>query len=120
MSKFVSVLETIGRDFEKGLKAILPYATTMGEVAVSVFAPGLGPMFNTTVQAVALAEQKYAALGKQTGSGASKLADVLRLIEPVVAKGLADAGRPNDTAAVTGYINSVVAVLNAAPAPAAS
>lgn len=116
MSKFVSILETIGRDFKKGLDAILPWAKTAGAVAVQVFAPELGPMFNMTVAAVALAEQKYAALGKQSGSGKQKLADVLQIAGPVIAQGLADAGKANDDAAVQNYINAVVSVLNAAPA----
>jgi|GEM_PF-6646317 len=118
-NKAISFLEAIGKDFVKGLNAILPYAATMGETAVSIFAPSLGSLFNTTVSAVVLAEQKYAALGKQNGTGAQKLADVLQISEPVIAQGLTDAGRPSDTAAVTSYINSVVTVLNAAPAPSA-
>ena len=119
MNKFVSFLETVGRDFQKGLTAILPYAAGGGEVAVAAFAPALGPMFNSTVSAVVLAEQKYVAL-KNTKAGASKLADVVQLMGPVIAKGLEDAGKPNDTAAVQGYINSVVAVLSAAPATQAA
>jgi hypothetical protein len=115
MSKFLSILETIGRDFKKGLDAILPYAETAGEVAVNIFAPALGPLFNSTVTAVSLAEQKAAALGKQTGTGAQKLADVLQIMEPVIAQGLADAGKASDTAAVTNYINAIVTILNAAP-----
>jgi hypothetical protein len=119
-SKFVSFLEAVGKDFQKGLHFILPIAASSGEVAVSLFAPSLGPLFNSTVNAVVLAEQKYAALGKQSGSGAQKLADVLQIAEPVVAQGLADAGQDHDTAAVTNYVNGVVAVLNAAPSPAPS
>jgi hypothetical protein len=119
-NKFVTVLEAIGKDFEKGLSAILPYAQTMGETAVSLFAPSLGPLFNSTVTVVAAAEQKYAALGKQSGTGPSKLADVLQIAEPVIAQGLAAAGKASDTAAVTNYVNSVVTVLNAAPAPVKS
>jgi len=119
LNKFVSFLETVGRDFQKGLTAILPYAAGGGEVAVAAFAPALGPMFNSTVSAVVLAEQKYVAL-KNTKAGASKLADVVQLMGPVIAKGLEDAGKPNDTAAVQGYINSVVAVLSAAPATQAA
>ena len=115
-NKFVSFLETVGRDFARGLAAILPWAQA-AEVAVSFFAPALGPLFNTTVSAVVLAEQKYTALGKQKGSGPEKLKDVLQIAEPVIAQGLADAGKSSDTAAVTNYINGVVAVLNAAPAP---
>lgn len=119
-SKFVSFLEAVGKDFQKGLAFMLPIAASSGEVAVAAFAPALGPLFNSTVSAVVLAEQKYAALKTQTGTGAQKLADVVQLIGPVVSQGLADAGKANDQAAVTGYINSVVSVLNAAPAPAPS
>lgn len=113
---FKSVLQAIGEDFLKGLAAILPYAQTVGETAVSLFAPALGPLFNTTVSIVSAAEQKYAALGKQSGTGTSKLADALQIGEPVIAQGLKAAGKASDTAAVTAYINNVVAVLNAAPA----
>jgi hypothetical protein len=119
-NKVVTFLEAIGKDFVKGLDAVLPYAATVGETAVGIFAPSLGPLFNTTVSAIVLAEQKYAALGKQKGTGAQKLADVLQISEPVIAQGLAGRWQPNDTAAVTGYINSVVTVLNAAPGVAPS
>jgi hypothetical protein len=117
-NKFVSFLETAGKDFEKGLAVILPWAAGAGEVAVAAFAPSLGPMFNSTVSAVVLAEQSAAAAGKQTGSGASKLSAVVTLIGPLIAQGLKDAGKANDVAAVQAYVNSVVAVLNAAPTPA--
>jgi hypothetical protein len=116
-NKFVSFLEALGRDFKKGLDFILPLAEGAGEVAVSIFAPALGPLFNTTVSAVALAEQKATALGAQNGSGAQKLADVVQIAGPVIAAGLADAGKSNDNTAVQSYINSVVAILNAIPAP---
>jgi hypothetical protein len=117
MNKFESWLERAGKDFEKGLTFVLPIAASSGEVAVAAFAPALGPMFNSTVNAVVLAEQKYTALGKQTGTGASKLADVVTLMGPVIAQGLKDAGQSSDATAVNGYVSSVVAVLNAAPAP---
>lgn len=117
---FISFLKAVGRDFKKGLDYILPWAAGAGEVAVSLFAPALGPMFNATVSAVVLAEQKAAALGKQDGSGPQKLADVLQIMSPVIAQGLKDAGKDSSTAAVAAYINAVVAVLNAAPAPAAA
>jgi hypothetical protein len=116
---FKSFLAAVGSDFKKGLDFILPWAATAGEVAVQTFAPALGPMFNATVSAVVLAEQKAAAL-KQAKSGTQKLADVLQLMEPVIAQGLADAGKANDQAAVVAYINAVVGVLNAAPAPPTS
>ena len=117
---FISVLDQIGRDFKKGLDVILPYAVPAGEIAISVFAPALGPLFNTSVSAIALVEQKYTALGKQSGTGDAKLAEVLALLQPFLAQGLAAAGKANDTTAVTAYINAIVAVLNAIAAPVAA
>jgi hypothetical protein len=117
-NKVLGFLESVGRGFKKFLSAVLPYAETAGEVAVSIFAPGLGSMFNATVAAVVTAEQNAAAIGKQTGSGVQKLASVVQLMGPLIAQGLADAGKANDTASVEAYINSIVTILNAAPAPA--
>lgn len=112
---FKSWLQKVGEDFKKGLDFILPWAATAGETAVSIFAPALGPLFNSTVTAVATAEQNAAALGKQTGSGAQKLAAVVQIAGNIIKQGLADAGKANDDAAVQAYINSVVTILNAAP-----
>jgi hypothetical protein len=117
-SKFVSFLETVGRDFKKGLNFVLPYAATAGETAVAIFAPQLGPLFNQTVSAVVTAEQNAAALGKQSGTGAQKLASVVQLMGPLIQQGLSDAGQAADDAAVQNYINAIVTILNAAPAPA--
>jgi hypothetical protein len=114
---FISVLQTIGRDFVKGLNFILPYAETAGEIGVQLFLPQFGPAFNSTVAAVALAEQKYTALGKQSGTGPQKLADAAQIAGPVIAVALADAGKANDQAAIQNYINSVVNILNSMPAP---
>lgn len=116
-NKFVSWLEHVGQGFKKGLDFVLHIAETEGKVAVAIFAPALGPLFNTTVTAVAIAEQNLAALGKQSGSGEQKLALVLQMVQPVIAAGLADVGKANDTEAVTAYIKSVVTILNATPAP---
>lgn len=116
-NKFVSWLEHVGQDFKKGLDFTLRIAETEGEAAVAEFAPALGPIFNTTVTGIALAEQNLTALGKQSGTGEAKLALALQILEPVISQGLATAGKASDTAAVTAYINSVVTILNAAPAP---
>lgn len=113
---FKSFLQKVGEDFKKGLDAILPYAETAGKVAVATFAPQFGPAFNATVSVVSMVEQKYAALGKQSGTGASKLSDALTIGEPLIAQALADAGKSHDTASVTKYINEVVDILNAVPA----
>lgn len=113
---FVSILKAIGRDFKKVIDS--PSTIAVERVAAGVgtmLFPALGPLFNSTANAVILAEQKYAALGKQDGSGPQKLSDVLQITEPVIAQALADAGKSHDTAAVTAYINGVVAILNSIP-----
>ena len=110
---FKSVLQKIGEDFEK----VLPWLEKGGQV-LAVFDPSLGALFNTTVNIVGTVEQKYAALGQQSGTGTAKLADALQIGLPVIAQGLKLAGKSSTTADVTNYVNAVVAVLNAAPAPA--
>jgi hypothetical protein len=116
-NKFLSVLETIGRDFQKGLMFVLPFAETAGAIGVQMFFPALGPAYNSTVAAVVLAEQKYAAMGKQSGSGAQKLEDVVQIVGPVVAQALSDAGKSSAEQDVKNYVNSVVNVWNSAPSP---
>ena len=113
---FKSSLQKIGEDFKKGLDFILPWAKTVGEAAVSIYAPALGPLFNQTVCAVAMAEQNFAALGKQSGTGEAKLAAATQIVGGLIKQGLADAGKASDDAAVQGYISSVVTILNSVPA----
>jgi hypothetical protein len=111
---FKSFLTAVGEDFTKAL----PWLQKGGAV-MAVLDPSLGALFNTTVNIVATVEQKYAALGKQSGTGTAKLADALLIGEPVIAQGLKLAGKSSTTADVTNYISSVVTVLNATPAPVA-
>jgi len=118
-NKVVTILEVAAKDFVKGLRIIMPYAATAGEVAVAEFAPALGPLFNQTVSAIITAEQSGAAI-KGGLTSPQKLQAVVGLMGPLIAQGLADAGKANDTPAVEGYVNSVLAVLQAAPAPAAA
>jgi hypothetical protein len=75
---FLSFLKAIGHDLKKGLDFLLTNSWVQaGEaIAINTFAPGLGPLFNATKQAVMLAELKATALGHQDGSGPQKLADV--------------------------------------------
>lgn len=119
-NKFVSFLEHVGHEFKRGLNPALRIAETAGEVAVSIFAPGLGPLFNSTVAAVITAEQNAAAIGQQHGSGAQKASSVFQLMGPLIKQTLADLGRPNDDAEAQKYIESVVRILNAVPADAFS
>lgn len=117
---FTSILKAIGHDFKKGLDYILPIAETAGEMAVAIYAPALGPLFNQTVAAVVTAEQNAAAIGKQNGTGAQKLASVVQLMGPLIAQSLTDAGKSATAADVEQYINSIVMILNLIPASAVS
>lgn len=116
-NKFVSFLEAVGRDFENGLSVVLPFIETAGEAAIATFVPALGPLFNQTVSAVVTAEQAAAAIGKQSGTGVQKAAAVVVLVGPLIEQALIDAGKPSDATAVQNYVNSIVAILNLAPAP---
>jgi hypothetical protein len=118
-NKFVSWLEHVGRDFKQGLDVALPFAATAGKVAVAIFAPELGPVFNSTVSAIVTAEQSAAAIGQQSGTGAQKLSAVATLMGPLIKQALVDAGKTADDAAVQKYITAVVTILNSLPAPAA-
>ena len=114
-NRFITFLEAVGRDFRKGLDYILPIAATAGEVGIAIFAPGLGTIFNTTVNAVITAEQAAVAAGKQAGTGPQKAANVLALVGPLIKVALDDAGKASDDVAVQKYIDSIVTILNAIP-----
>jgi hypothetical protein len=64
-------------------------------------------------KAVATVEQKFAAAGSVTGTGAQKLAEVLSIVSPTVTQLLAAEGLNYDQTQVTNIVNAVVAVLNA-------
>lgn len=114
---FTSVMKAIGHGFKRGLDFILPWAEGAGQVAVGIFAPGLGALYHSTVVAVSLAEQNAVAIGKADGSGPQKSAAVVQLIGGLIKQGLEDAGKQSDEAAVQAYIDAIVKILNAAPAP---
>jgi hypothetical protein len=108
-------MQWIGEEFEKALPWI-----QKGGAILSIFNPALGAVFNTTASIVTLVEQKYAALGKTSGTGAQKLADALQIGEPLIAQALKGAGKASDTAAVTAQISAVVTVLNTMPVQGAA
>jgi hypothetical protein len=95
---FVSVLETIGKGFAKGLKWAVEYAVPV-ERLVGLLFPAAAPVANELADAtsliqtaVLLVEQKYAASGVQSGTGAQKLAEVVLLTEQSVTALLAKQG----------------------------
>jgi len=121
-NKFVSFLEEVGKDFKNGLAKIAPFIekglqiAAVAEPEIAVLDPALGPIFSTVVAEVSNIEQKFAAMGKQTGSGAEKLATAVTILQPVVAQAFNAAGKPSDGATVGNYISAVVNFLNAIPA----
>lgn len=121
-NKFISVLEAIGHDFKVALDKIMPFAFAAGGTIVPLLDPSIAPLFQATVGVVAQTEQKFAAMGQQSGTGVQKSAEALSILGPLLSQGLAVAGKPADQPTVQNYLNAVVALLNAvpaAPAPAA-
>ncbi len=123
---FVSVLEAVGKDFAKGLKWAVQYAVPVEKLAGLLF-PAAAPVMTAVADATSLiqaavlqVEQKFAAAGVQTGTGAQKLAEVLTLAEGAVTTLLKEAGINADTSYITQLVNAVVAILNVQAAPAAS
>ena len=115
---FVGVLEAIGKGFVKGLKWAVEYAVPV-EKLVGLLFPAAAPLANevadatTLIQtAVLLVEQKYAASGVQSGTGAQKLSEVMLLTEQSVAALLAKAGITADSTYISNVVSAVVAILN--------
>lgn len=126
-NEFVTVLEKIGSIFEKGLAEAVKYLPLASTIAGFIFPPSVAPLAaaNTVADllqnAIAEAEQKLAAQGNQTGSGATKLATVLTIVTSSVTGLLSDAtvsaelkkaGITVNTAYITNLVNAVVSFLN--------
>ncbi len=123
---FLGVLESVGKDFEKGLKWAATYAVP-AEKLVALFFPQFQPVMtgvtdaiNLVQTAVLLVEQKYAAAGVQHGTGAQKLGEVLQLTTSAVLSLLEKTGIAGDSALVERLVTAVVAILNIQPGPAAT
>ncbi len=121
---FQGVLQTVGKDFAKGLKFALTYAVPIEKLAALLF-PAAAPVANELADATALiqnavliVEQKFAASGVQSGTGAQKLAEVLLLAGDTVSQLLAKAGLPATSDYVARLVSAVVAILNAQAMPA--
>lgn len=115
---FVSVMETVGKGFAKGLKWAVEYAVPV-EKLVGLLFPAAAPVANEVADAtsliqnaVLLVEQKYAASGVQSGSGAQKLSEVMLLTEQSVAALLAKTGITADSTYISNVVSAVVAILN--------
>jgi hypothetical protein len=121
---FVSVLETIGKGFEKGLKWAVAYAIPV-EKLVGLLFPEAAAAVNgiadatTLIQnAVLLVEQKYAASGAQSGTGSQKLAEVMLLAGSAVTSLLSQAGISANSSYIQSLVSAVVGILNVQNTPA--
>jgi len=121
-NKFVSFLEAVGADFKKGFEAAFPYVEKATQIAaaaelpISSLDPAVGVVFSAVVNECLNVEQKFAAMGQQTGSGPQKLQTVAQILGPVITQVFQATGRPTDAVTVNAYISAVVAFLNAVPA----
>src|SRR5208282_3031646 len=101
-AKFITFLEAIGKDIEHGLAMIQPAVEKVlglaqsAEVYVTALDPAIGPLFTTVVGTVSGIEQKFAAMGKQTGTGVQKLQEATTILQPVIAQAFAAAGKHSD------------------------
>jgi hypothetical protein len=115
---FVSFLDKIGHDFKKGIDVVLPFAAA-ASVGISVANPALGALVQTGIAVIAQTEQKFTAIGQQSGSGEQKLAESTQVLAPIALALLQANGVKDATVAhVQNFINALVAALNAFPAPA--
>jgi len=120
MNKFVGFLETAGKDFEKGLGFVVKDAPELTGLASLVFGPeatvvaGPATLALTLLQnSILVIEQKYAAQGKQDGTGTQKAADVITLAGPSAIALLNKAGVPAvDNTFIGDLITILVGLLN--------
>lgn len=122
---FLSVLEEVGKDFEKGLKWAVAYAVPVEKLVALLFpqaAPAVNAVADATTliqNAVLLVEQKYAASGAQSGTGAQKLAEAMLLAGSAVTSLLQQADIAASSDYVQSLISAVVGVLNVQAMPEA-
>lgn len=108
---FIGFLKHVGHIFHVGFDTIRPY------LALTNLIPGAGPIITAVAGSITVVEQKFAAMGQQTGTGPQKLAEVTAIVGPMVEQMFTVAGQTADAAAVTKYINDIVAILNDSPVP---
>jgi hypothetical protein len=123
---FIGVLETVGKDFAKGLGFAARYAVPVEKLAGLLFpqyAPALTEAATATTliqSAVILVEQKYAASGEASKTGPQKLGEVVLLTEQAVTSLLQQAGIKADPGYLQKLISAVVGILNVQGMPAAT
>jgi hypothetical protein len=115
MSGFISFLKSVGSAFKKGLPVVLK-AAQIADVGISVVNPALGGIINTSIATVLGVEQKFAAMGQQSGTGPQKLSEAVTILYPAFEQIFGQYGVKIENSHVENYINAIVAALNAFPA----
>jgi len=131
IAAFENFMTWIGKTEKIVYADIIKYAPPVAKLAEMIFpqfateiAAGTSTVLDATTliqNAVLMVEQKYAASGAATGTGAQKSAEVLTLTSAAVTSLLAAAGVTGATPAyIQGIITAVVSVLNVTAAPPAA
>ena len=110
-NKIVSFLDAVGKDTAYVFNDFIIPNTPLAETLVASFDPAISPIFNLVANTCILVEQKFAALGQQSGTGAQKLAQVSAIVSPLVKQYMptGDAGA---------IITAIVGLLNVIPVAA--
>lgn len=117
-NKLVSIMEKIGHDVEVVWTDVQKYLPSVESLALLIFGTKAEPVINSIslIQStVATVEQKFAASGNPTGTGAQKSAQVLAIVGPAVTSLLAQEKIVVNDDQIQKIINAVVAILNAQP-----
>jgi hypothetical protein len=121
---FISVLETVGKDFENGLKLVLgdtakiasaeaPVLTTMNP-AYGAVAAQVAALSSQALGIATQTEQKLQALGQTKVTAAQKATEVALILAPAVAQVLGLAGA-QVTSVANEIASSAVNILSALP-----
>jgi len=106
----------------RGVEKVFGVATAVAQIVepeVALLAPGIYPLWANTVNAAIKAEAVAKAAGAVNGTGAQKLAMVVKEIEGVYNDYAKANGVTPVQADVDKWVNAVVATLNSLPQPTA-
>jgi hypothetical protein len=110
---FIPFLKHLGTDIEHGFERLEPLLPAIDSI-VTAINPAIGVLFAATANVVVEVEQKFAAIAKdQSATGPQKLAQVVKILGPVIGSYL----QTTDQTEIQAWVNRIVALLNAIPIP---
>ena len=116
---FLTVLEKVGQDIDNVFKKAVPIIEEVQTVAApieAIFNPALPALISMGINAISSSEALAAAAGKQTGTGATKLASVVSSLSTSLAPTLIALGvdpTKVTSSQYTTFVNGLVAAANA-------